>query len=84
MICMPRGNGKTSFVECASLFALATGLQKYVVVISNNARAANGIMVDIWRAIAETGTAFAQDYPAVCLPFQLCNGAYRRRQLYKG
>ena len=59
MICMPRGQGKTSFVECATLFALATGIQKYVVCISNNARAAGGIMQDIWRAIAETDTAFS-------------------------
>lgn len=84
MICMPRGQGKTSFVCCATLFALATGLQKYVVCISNNARAASGIMQDIWRAIAETDTAFAQDYPAVCCPFHLCNGSFRRRQTYKG
>lgn len=84
MICMPRGQGKTSFVCCATLYALATGIQKYVVCISNNARAANGIMQDIWRAIAETDTPFAQDYPAVCCPFHLCNGSFRRRQTYRG
>lgn len=83
MICMPRGQGKSSFVCCATLFALATGLQKYVVCISNNARAANGLMQDIWRAIAESDTPFAQDYPAVCCPFHLCNGAFRRRQTYR-
>lgn len=81
---MPRGQGKTSFTEVATLFALATGIQKYVVCISNNARAAAGIMQDIWRAIAETGTAFAQDYPGVCCPFHLCNGSFRRRQTYRG
>ena len=84
MICMPRGSGKSSFVECATLFALATGIQKYVVCISNNARAANGIMQDIWRAIAETDTPFAQDYPAVVGPFHICNGSFRRRQSYRG
>lgn len=41
---MPRGQGKTSFTEVATLYALATGIQKYVVCISNNARAAAGIM----------------------------------------
>lgn len=84
MIAMPRGHGKTSYIECVTLFALATGLHKYVVVISNNARAASGIMTDIWRGIAETDTPFSQDYPEVCLPFQVCNGSFRRRQLYKG
>ena len=41
-------------------------------------------MQDIWRAIAETDTPFAQDYPAVCCPFHLCNGSFRRRQTYRG
>ena len=41
-------------------------------------------MQDIWRAIAETDTPFAVDYPAVCCPFHLCNGSFRRRQTYKG
>ena len=26
MICMPRGSGKSSYVECVTLYALATGL----------------------------------------------------------
>lgn len=34
--------------------------------------------------IQETDTPFAQDYPEVCKPFHLCNGSFRRRQLYKG
>ena len=40
-------------------------------------------MSDIFRAIAEEGTALAQDYPYVCLPYQLLHGTYRRRQLYR-
>jgi len=39
---------------------------------------------DIWRMIQEPDTPFAQDYPEVCAPFQLCDGSIRRRQLYKG
>ena len=84
LICMSRGSGKSSYIECVTLHALATGLQKFVVIISNNARAAGGILTDIWRAISEPDTPFAQDYPNVCLPFQICKGSYRRRQLYKG
>lgn len=81
---MSRGSGKSSYVECVTLFALATGLQKYVVIISNNARAATGLLNDMWRAITEPDTPFAKDYPQLCLPFQVCKGSYRRRQLYKG
>ena len=84
LICMPRGQGKTSYVECVSLYALALGLQKYVVIISNNARAACGLLSDLWRAISEPDTAFAQDYPEVCFPFQVARGSYRRKQTYRG
>ena len=84
LICMSRGSGKSSYIECVTLHALATGLQKFVVIISNNARAASGLLSDLWRAISEPDTPFAQDYPSVCFPFQVCKGSYRRRQLYKG
>lgn len=84
LICMSRGSGKSSYLECVTLHALATGLQKFVVIISNNARAASGLLSDLWRAISEPDTPFAQDYPNVCFPFQVCKGSYRRRQLYKG
>lgn len=39
-------------------------------------------MNDMWKMILEPDTAFAQDYPEVCYPFQICNGSFRRRQLY--
>ena len=34
------GSGKTAYVECATLYALATGLHKFCVVISNSAASA--------------------------------------------
>lgn len=84
MICMGRGSGKTSYVECATLFAIATGKQKYVVVISANQRASSNILKDIWRAVNEKDTPFSQDYPAITRPYHIANGSFRRRQLYKG
>ena len=63
----------------AVLYLLATGRRKFCVIISNNARAASNILKDIWRPIVEKDTDFAQDFPDVCLPFQVCDGAYRRR-----
>jgi len=59
LICMPRGHGKSSYCECVTLYALAVGLQKYVVIISNNARAASGLLQDIWRVVVEPDTPFA-------------------------
>lgn len=84
MICMARGSGKSSYVQCTALYALATGIQKYVVIISNNQRAANQMMEDIYRAIAEVDTPFSNDYPEICAPFQLLNGSFHRKQTYRG
>lgn len=81
---LPRGQGKTSAVEIAVLYLLATGKRKFCVIVSQNARAAANILRDIWRPIVEKDTAFSQDFPEVCLPFQLCDGSYRRRQLHRG
>ena len=81
---LPRGSGKTTAAEAMLLYMLAFGIRKFLVIISNNARSATGILKDIWRVISEKETAFAQDFPEICKPFELCNGATRRRQLYKG
>ena len=81
---LPRGQGKTSAVEMAVLYLLATGKRKFCVVVSQNARSAGNILRDMQRPIIEKDTLFSQDFPEVCLPFQLCDGSYRRRQLYKG
>jgi hypothetical protein len=68
----------------AVLWLLATGRRKFCVIVSNNARAAANILRDIGQPILEKDTCFAQDFPEMCVPFQLCNGSFRRRQLYKG
>lgn len=68
----------------AVLWLLATGRRKFCVIVSNNARAAGNILKDISIPILERATAFAQDFPEICIPFQVCNGSYRRRQLYQG
>ena len=81
---LPRGTGKTSVVEMAVLWLLATGRRKFCVIVSNNARAAGNILKDIGAPVLEKDTVFAQDFPEVCVPFQLCNGSFRRRQLYRG
>lgn len=76
---MGRGSGKTSYMECAAMFAIATGLQKFIVIISANQNSANNILNDLFRMVAETDTPFAQDYPEICAPFHLCNGSFRRK-----
>lgn len=39
---------------------------------------------DVFRMFQEPDTPFSQDYPDLCLPIQLANGSYRRKQTYKG
>lgn len=39
---------------------------------------------DVFRMFQEQDTPFSQDYPDLCLPIQLANGSYRRKQTYKG
>ena len=67
-----------------TLWLLATARRKFCVIVSNNARAAGNILRDIVTPILERDTAFAVDFPEVCLPFQVCNGSFRRRQMYRG
>lgn len=54
------------------------------MIIANNQRAANNILQDIFRVVQEPDTPFARDYPELALPFQLCNGFFRRNQTYNG
>ena len=79
---LPRGSGKTTFASIAVLYLLATARRKFAVVVSQNARSATNILSDIWRMVNEE-SKFSTDFPELCKPFQLCNGAFRRRQLYK-
>lgn len=84
MICMARGGGKTSYTECLLMYVMSTGKSKFPVIISNNVDAARNILNDTFRIIMDPDTPFSQDYPNVCLPFQITNGSFRRRQTYKG
>ena len=81
---LPRGSGKTSAAEMAILYLISTGRRKFAVIVSQNGRSAGNILRDIWRPVMERDTAFANDFPEVCLPFQLTNGSFRRRQTYNG
>ena len=81
---LPRGSGKTSAAQMAVVYLLATGRRKFCVVVSANHSQAQSIIRDIFRAVIETDASFGLDFPELALPFQLLEGSYRRRQLYKG
>ncbi len=81
---LSRGSGKSSLASALCLYATALAKKTYSVIISANAIASKSLLEGIWKCITEKGTAFAQDFPELVLPFQLCSGSYRRRQLYRG
>ena len=66
---LPRWSGKTSAAEMAILWLVTSGLRKFAVCLSANHTQAQNIIKDIFRPIVEQGTAFAQDFPEVCIPF---------------
>lgn len=81
---LPRGSGKTSAAEAMCLFLLSYGLRKFLVVISNNQRAAGNILNDLYHVVSDGSSMFAQDFPEICLPFVIVNGSFRRRQTIRG
>lgn len=81
---LPRGSGKTTAAEAMCLFLLSYGIRKFLVVISNNQRAAGNILNDLYHVISDGSSVFAQDFPEVCLPFVIANGSFRRRQTIRG
>lgn len=81
---LPRGSGKTTAAEAMCLYLLSYGLRKFLVVISNNQRAAGNILNDLYHVVSDGSTVFANDFPEVCLPFVIANGSFRRRQTIRG
>ena len=78
-----RGSGKTSYIESVVTAAIAQGKRKFPLLIGENESSSQNLLTDIFRIVMDDGP-FSQDYPDLCLPFQLCNGSFRRRQTYKG
>jgi hypothetical protein len=81
---LPRGSGKTTAAEAMCLYLLSYGLRKFLVVISNNQRAAGNILNDLYHIISDGSTAYANDFPEISLPFTIANGSFRRRQTING
>ena len=81
---LPRGSGKTTAAEAMCLYLLSYGIRKFLVVISNNQRAAGNILNDLYHIVSDGSTAYAHDFPEISLPFMIANGSFRRRQTVRG
>ena len=58
-IAMGRGAGKSAYSVTCTIYALVLGLQRFIVIITANARASTGILNDIWRVFQVPDSAFA-------------------------
>ena len=84
-IAMPRGSGKTVLIALAALWAVLTGLRKYVVVIAADQLSANEELLESIKAELEHNEMLYEDWPEVCYPIRSLEGINQRAagQLYR-
>src|ERR1051326_7418792 len=66
---MPRGSGKTTLFEAACVFSIIYGHQQYVVIVGNNAAAAQQSLDSI-KGELESNEQLGADFPEVCYPIE--------------
>lgn len=77
-----RGHGKTAYTKGAVLWTTATGRRQYVIAVGANDGNAANIIEDVFACMT-SGTAFAQDFPEIVVPFLKLGGAYQRAKTQK-
>ena len=82
---MPRGTGKTSIAEAATIWALLTGKRRYVALISATEKHAQQSLSNIKMELG-TNELIYQDWPEVVHPIWCLEGIAHRAggQLYLG
>ena len=76
-LAMPRGSGKTSICEAASLWSLLFGHRKFVVFVGASERHAEGLL-DSCRVEIENNPLLGADFPEVCYPVRRLEGIAMR------
>lgn len=82
-IAMPRGSGKTSLCEAATLWALLYGHHQYVALIGPDEPHAIDRLKNL-RIELETNDRMADDFPKIVFPIRCLEGINQRRLLYRG
>lgn len=82
---MPRGSGKTTLAETASLWALLYGHREFVCLIGASEEAASEMLNSI-KGELENNELLAEDFPEVCYPITKLEGIANRTkgQIYNG
>src|SRR5690606_34975072 len=68
-LAMPRGNGKTSLVVAATLWAVMFGHRRFIVPVAATAPKAKGMLESI-KAAVEANETLQRDFPGACYPVQ--------------
>lgn len=76
-LAMPRGFGKTSLMQWAILYAVMSGIRKYVVYVGAISDEAVDRLDEI-KAELEVNELLAADFPEVCLPIRALEGIPQR------
>lgn len=76
-IAMPRGSGKTTLAEIASLWATLYGKRKFVFVVADNQKKADKIM-DSVKMHLQVNDLLKADFPEVCFPIMKLRGTANR------
>jgi hypothetical protein len=74
---MPRGSGKTSLSEAASLWAVLYGHRRFAVLIGATESAAEENLESV-KVELETNDRLAEDFPEVCYPIRKLEGIAHR------
>jgi hypothetical protein len=74
---MPRGEGKTTLCETASIWATLYGHSRYCVIVGSDKPAAEQILKSI-KIELETNDLLVADFPEVCIPFKSLDGIANR------
>lgn len=76
-LAMPRSSGKTTICERATIWAVAYGHRKFVVLIGATDDAARGNLEEIKTEI-ECNELLFQDFPDICFPVRKLDGIANR------
>ena len=84
-LALPRGSGKTTLCEIASIWCMVYGHIEFIALIGATESAAQEMLSSVKTEI-ETNEILAEDFPEVCYPIEKLGGISNRcaGQLYKG
>jgi hypothetical protein len=76
-IAMPRGNGKTTMCEGASIFGVSYGYRKFAFLLGATGEAASELLDSI-KVELETNELLFEDFPEICFPIRQLEGIAQR------